>query len=419
MFVSCEKIETEYTVLKEKPKREWTVVIYMAADNNLESAAILDMNELEASCFVENKISVLVLLDRAEGGDGTNGDWTDTRLFEIKHDKNGKNGTIISKQIECQELDLCEGRETELDMGDPNTLDGLLDFAKRKYEAEHYALVLWGHGNGWRGGEGVEKKIESNEKNRAVAFDKATDSYLSVPNIGKAVKNKNLDIIAFDTCFGGIIEVFYELKDSAKYLVGSPGAVSVQGFDYTKMFDSLNLTGGSVYDMAECMALSTEEIVSIVDARGVSEIGNNLNMLAESIAGTIQSEEKRTETFSVFTKEILSYGENTYPSDFFLDVYDIAKKYSGSEISEIQTNSLKLMSCLEKSVVTKNSDEVKLGIYFGELRSRNSFVPVFSEYYTNSRITKDKSAFVNEFTGWVPTESNCTSLLDKLFNESF
>ena len=121
----------------------------------------------------------------------------------------------------------------------------------------------------------------------------------------------------------------------------------------------------------------------------------------------------------MFTNEILSYGENTYPSDFFLDVYDIAKKYSGSEISEIQTNSLKLMSCLEKSVVTKNSDEVKLGIYFGELRSRNSFVPVFSEYYTNSRITKDKSAFVNEFTGWVPTESNCTSLLDKLFNESF
>ena len=35
-------------------------------------------------------------------------------------------------------------------MGNYNVLKNLINFAKSEYEAEQYALIIWGHGTGWR-----------------------------------------------------------------------------------------------------------------------------------------------------------------------------------------------------------------------------------------------------------------------------
>ena len=70
-----------------------TLVVYMAADNDLETHAIANLKDMEHADF--NDINVLVLLDRAEGFDETNGNWTDTRLFEISHDETNSY-TLIS-----------------------------------------------------------------------------------------------------------------------------------------------------------------------------------------------------------------------------------------------------------------------------------------------------------------------------------
>ena len=56
-----------------------TLMVYMAADNDLESYALSNLKDMEKAVY--EKMNVLVLLDRAEGYDQTDGDWTDTRLF--------------------------------------------------------------------------------------------------------------------------------------------------------------------------------------------------------------------------------------------------------------------------------------------------------------------------------------------------
>jgi len=149
--------------------REWTFIVYMAADNDLESAAIADLNELEAIRNLDRApITILVLLDRNPGYDMTNGNWSDTRLFEVKSDPAGLNSTIISTRLDCPQLGLCKDTETELNTADPLVLSRLIDFAKLAYPAAHYALFVWGHGTGWRGGAGAETKPGPM---KAVAFD--------------------------------------------------------------------------------------------------------------------------------------------------------------------------------------------------------------------------------------------------------
>lgn len=122
LFFSC-KFNDDSVVnenLNSANKKTWTFIIYMSADNSLEASALADFNELENAIIPKNS-KVLVLLDRAEGFDATNEDWTDTRLFEIIHEKKSTN-KIVSKRISCEELGLSSNSNSELNMADKNTL---------------------------------------------------------------------------------------------------------------------------------------------------------------------------------------------------------------------------------------------------------------------------------------------------------
>ena len=214
--------------------RLWTVIIYMAADNDLEAAAISDFNELEAVQWGDEPVSILVLMDRANGYDMTNDNWTGTRLYEIKSDPLGLTGTMKSPRLDCVELGLSKDSETELNTADPWVLSRLIDFAKGAYPAEHYALFIWGHGTGWRGGAETGNLPEPV---KAIAFDDTTGQYMSLPSFGRAVSGKGLSIIGFDTCFAALLEVAYEVRNDAKLFFGSEGEILSTGWDYTKLFD--------------------------------------------------------------------------------------------------------------------------------------------------------------------------------------
>jgi len=116
---------------------EWNFLVYMAADNNLERFAIQDINEMELIGSTDN-VNVLVLVDRIQGFDKTNGDWTTTRLYRVKKDISGSS-TIISDLI----IDF-----GELDMTNPQTLTMFLNYCDHNYPAKRTMLTLWSHGTG-------------------------------------------------------------------------------------------------------------------------------------------------------------------------------------------------------------------------------------------------------------------------------
>ena len=64
---------------------QWTVMIYLAADNDLEEFGIGDVNEMEVVGSTTG-VNVIVQMDRATGYDRSNGDWTDTRRLFIERD---------------------------------------------------------------------------------------------------------------------------------------------------------------------------------------------------------------------------------------------------------------------------------------------------------------------------------------------
>jgi len=413
--------------------REMTIIIYMAADNDLESAAIADFNEMEAVKNLDRApFTILVLLDRHPAYDQTNGNWSDTRLFEVKSDPDGLNSTIISTRLDCPELGLSKNTETELNTADPLVLSKLIDFAKREYPANQYALIVWGHGTGWRSSPDAESKIAPN---KAVAFDDTHGQYMSLPAFGRAVAGKGLYFIGFDTCYAALIEVAYQLKNSAYILVGSEGAIPSTGWDYTALFNFLlpytNPTVNALANSAlnqfsfQYAALNNATISQIYLGYGTFEhlLYKNFNDFARLAALAIKTQETRDRVLNEILHNVKSYYSTSYPSDLYVDIRDLYLKIAPL-VGITITPSDSLLMDLDYSVVswsndgTPYSDETpRIGIHFCTLLGPGVPAPRHEDAYIRGSMVMEKGAFVEaQDNYWAPnTIPRSDSLLDKLF----
>lgn len=227
---------------------DWTVMVYLDGDNNLESYGLFDMNEIEAARIAGSGIRVIVLLDRTPGFTASDGDWKNTRLYEALQDPAGNNNTIISTRLTGMGL-TATGNE-ELNMGDPNTLKNFVQFARQNYPASHYALILWNHGGGWK------NDIEDGPgPMKAVAWDDSSGGdCLTMPEMKSALQSalggEKLDVLGFDACLMGMAEVAYQLKDTADVLIASEEVEWAPGWDYSAFLESLCISQREPYDFA-------------------------------------------------------------------------------------------------------------------------------------------------------------------------
>ena len=178
----------------------WTFMVYLDGDCDLEPFAIADLNEMEEIGSTDD-VNIVALVDRWDGtgadadypDDTSNGDWTEARIYYIEKDNDTSN--ITSTMLSS---------EGELNMGDPDTL---VDFAENVYDnypAQHYALIFWDHGMGWPGvcpdDSAGHDALELTELD--AALDEITTYY-----------GKNLDLIGFDACLMAMLEVDHEIAD--------------------------------------------------------------------------------------------------------------------------------------------------------------------------------------------------------------
>lgn len=208
------------TVTPDPNLADWTILVYLAADNDLELQGLLDINEMETAGR-SSKVNVVLQVDRTPGETTVSGDWTDTRRYLVQGDKDPDsiNPTLL------EELG-------EQNMGDPNVLTDFIVWGMEGFPANHYALILWDHGAGWLG----------------VAFDESTSGYdeLSMNDLDGALQRAlaqvgpdHLDIIGFDACLMGQMEVYDVVSPYALYAVGSEELVPGLGWDYAALLSDL------------------------------------------------------------------------------------------------------------------------------------------------------------------------------------
>lgn len=217
--------------LAPSPQAEWTILVYMAADNNLDYEGNADIEEMEEVVLTED-VRVIVQFDGAFSGD--------SRRIQVRDEAQGGSAVIDDMG--------------EVDMSDGTELQDFVEFGLNHFPAERVMLVLWNHGGGvW------PRSISTPVSPQGVAWDDTTglgpwdclttdEIRMSLEKALAYASRSRLDIINFDACLMQMHEVALELEGLADYMVGSEEATPLKGNPYAEILSVLAIdptTSGS------------------------------------------------------------------------------------------------------------------------------------------------------------------------------
>ena len=411
--------ENQEPKVDEKPdleEREWTIFVYMSADNNLESAAINDLLEMEKSKLNTKNVTVLVLLDRNPSYDSSNENWKHTKLYRLKTNNLSNTGEIYSEELECLELGLNKSSQNELDMSSYMTVTRSIKFMYENYPANHYGLIFWGHGEGWRGfcyDETSEKRMTLNQ--------------LSI-GLNNGLNGKKLDFVGFDSCFGAELEVFYQIRDFASVAFGVEGLLGINGFDYELLFNSFSQKKNkTMEEFIESLIIQFKEgyeknkkaAVSIVDLNKIENLFDCFDEFTNYVASKITNVQIREEIFDCLIRKTNQFYYEDSNSDVYIDTDSFI-----NEISSLSVFSDELISLKQKYFDSRNETVLKywdsdmcggsMGVYFSTFTVGNYFQSQHESRYIKGAVD-NQIAFVCDSEGYVPSINKNKSLLDKLF----
>ncbi|MEK6225569.1 MAG: clostripain-related cysteine peptidase [Chloroflexota bacterium] len=230
---------------------DWTWIIYLAGDNNLEGAGDDDLKEMQ-EVGSSDRLNVIVQFDTEVKG---------TTRYRVEK------GSLATIE-----------KMPGVDTGDPKVLTQFISWAINKYPARRYLVDIWNHGGGWENlppdfnyeelktakpvraarlkrlkravfrttVEQILKRpaIPNGARSRAVAIDTGSHDYLDNQELKHALTKgfgpmAKADILGCDACLMNMLEIAYEVRTTTPYMVGSEQSEPNAGWPYAAIFKKL------------------------------------------------------------------------------------------------------------------------------------------------------------------------------------
>jgi hypothetical protein len=424
--------------IADEAEASWNILVYMNGDNDLDPAAMEDLNELEAGMARVPDYRVLVLLDRSATTERSEQAWSDTRLLRVLPDPNGLSATVVSRKREAPELGLRADGRIELNMGDETTLKQFLA-AGDAYPARHTALVLWGHGDGYRA-EGASAPVaQQTPPSRAVGVDQSSgDDSLTTAEIGRALADHGVQLIGLDLCYGAMIEIACELQDAAALFVASQEVVTNDGWEYDLLLDKLGdsrhegsrdtaagpeVTPAGFADAVvnmfrESNARRSGSAISAVRLERIEALVASFDALAVALAEHVDTAERRSELRALLFEEVEAFYRT--PGSLDLDIGDLAGVVAARYPVAAQPAGA-VQSALTEAVMHEWHHEsghpraTGLSVHYVPLDS-SGFPATHADTYFRDALAEDQTRFVRN-SGWPPSREAEDGLLYRLWYE--
>ncbi len=231
------------TFLVRQPFRlpAWTILVYLDADNNLEPYGLRDFEEM-ARVGSSADLNIVVQMDRHPDYTAEAGDWDGTRRFLVIRDESPDTVplAILGEQ----------------NMASTETLRDFVEWGVRQYRARHYLLVIWNHGTGWRAipERALQGRVPGAPGRQngpgAVAVDETDNDILYMREVQDGLEQAadnlavhgrpfRLDVIGFDACLMGMVEVAYAVRNVADIMVASEYCEPASGWPYDTILEAL------------------------------------------------------------------------------------------------------------------------------------------------------------------------------------
>lgn len=233
--------------MSENPhKYKWTVMVYLAGDNNLTEECVYSLTEMKkldtgdrikvtaqfdprgkktpVHRYVINKAQRPgVAIAKPSDGDKGKGKY---RLRPIADDVTA----VVEGKVKypfrstSRPSGYPSGAQPEANTGDPKTLFDFISWSVEKYPADNYMVVLSGHAGG------TEEDFLLKDENPR--------SSLTIPDLRRvfqAVKDElkiKVSILGMDVCLMSMGEIGFEVAGLADYIVSAEGYSATAGWPY-------------------------------------------------------------------------------------------------------------------------------------------------------------------------------------------
>jgi hypothetical protein len=370
-FSSDESFEYEGTYLDDivlqKSGKNWTVAVYMAADNSLGGAAALeDIDEMEKALVTSgNNVNVVVLYDDVALNDtmlvwvkpnGVEGDFEEYTQDDTYW--NIPSGWAFTYPADCSAgYPTGNPGGTELNMGSGTNVTGFLDWVFRNFKSDQYALVLWNHGGGWEPKSTAtpvtvdmtlengatwertftpqkdappkkpeaERVVRQSPLERGICWDDTSGTFLETKAMATAIDDSSrpwVEILGFDACLMQMLEVAYEVRDTltcaADYIVGSEETEWNSGWAYHQILAGITSTT-TAFQLATTWGATREgrfasgglDTISAIDVWYVDDLASAVSSLADRLTTLLAT---NAEYQHIMFAKLLSlcFAENEY-----------------------------------------------------------------------------------------------------------
>lgn len=269
--------------------KKWCVMVYFAADIDLEPAAMADLEQMKAAGS-SSEVDLLAQIN--PGGSRP------IRRYHLQKD------TYIQEDL----VPAMHPNGGEHFLNNVNAKQDLIEFVRwcsEQSHAEHYALILWGHGQGWKAdnpdpcfvpGAGNPRKTLAERISQMpstnipisasmplslpVTLLNGETGFLSNSDLraalteAKTILKKNISILGMDACLMAMAEICCQVHESVDYLIACEDTVPDESWPYDSILKIL-------VDNAEI--ITPEDFARVVVWKFIFDFGQKRKFVTQSI----------------------------------------------------------------------------------------------------------------------------------------
>src|SRR5690349_3495464 len=364
--------------MEAKKKAKWTLMFFFASDNNLTSSMLYQLKSIKTAGF-QADTNVLAHYDANERG-------VPSRIFEVnRREKEGRNETVIGDEADPTVRDLADDqivpeitdyrylRSSDYDnQSAEDALTQFLDLARTYYPADQYMLFLVGHG-----------LIVGRD---GFLPDENPNTAISLVELGTIVRNFSreigkdgavLELIGMHSCSMSAVEVAYQLKGTANYMMASEGFSYIGAWPYRRMVQKIfsavdkrkkidvpallkKLHELCFHNSADVIfaGYSSDLCLMSLDPKRVEALRGPIEGLTEALVAALNDNRGRELILLAHWKS------QSYYQELYTDLYDfclcLSSSCSASGTNDIQ-KALKLACESVMAVLTPETDGTAVG----------------------------------------------------------
>lgn len=414
----------------KKSKKAWTVLVYMAGDNDLSGFVARNIKQM-AAVGSTNNVNIVIHLDIKIAGNQKV-----TRWYYI--DESGQIAHMNADDPATQVMD----------SGDQNTLITFCTWAIKNFPAEKYCLIFWDHGTGILDPErgrvinpsnlfmfnpttnkleldrsiGFFDIIEPDE--RGVCWDDTKHNFLTNQKIDYALNHicsqvlyKKFDIIGFDACLMSMLEIGNLLKPYAEYMVGSQEVILGSGWNYTLALEEFSNKSPDTKNFATNIVnayqktyqqITNDYTLSAVDLTKIDAVEESLDEIATLLIEAIKIQKNNAVKAAIRTSRnklnCTYFDEPTY-----IDLAHLLKniKANSKYFSFVETEKIYGSAIVQKleQAINNALDSIVDAVLVKTAGKNLSNAQGISIYFPDNRIhpsyPKTKFAAVNEWINFL------------------